>query len=189
MRAHSLQKHVHIFSANTFLKQQTDSTLLWYGCNQPSNISVAGEDSLKFSNVTECIVYVPGHDPLIFSFLSFSFLIGWEFYGPNYLKCQNLCAGPAASSFPQCPCSSRSSVNSSCCLCIWFKGEPTLFPVGANESYVIATSTVPEEWDTPSWAGWPTSWFLWTADFAHLTSARCPKRGQQLREVHCGAML
>ena len=30
---------------------------------------------------------VPGHDPLIFSFLSFSFFIGWEFYGPNYLKC------------------------------------------------------------------------------------------------------
>ena len=131
-------------------------------------------------------------NPDIFSLLSFSFLIGWEFYGPSYLKCQNLCAGPPASSFPQCPCSSRSSVSSSCCLCIWFRGEPTLFHVGANKSYVIATSTVPEEWDPPSWAGWPTSWFLWTADFAHLTSARCPKRGQglhqQLREVHCGAM-
>ena len=38
-------------------------------------------------SVTECIVCVPGHDPLIFSFLSISFLIGWEFYGPNYLKC------------------------------------------------------------------------------------------------------
>jgi len=37
--------------------------------------------------VTECIVRVPGHDPLIFSFLSsLSFLIGWELYGPNYLK-------------------------------------------------------------------------------------------------------
>ena len=32
-------------------------------------------------------IHVPGHDPLIFSFLSFSFLIGWEFYGPNYLRC------------------------------------------------------------------------------------------------------
>ena len=32
-------------------------------------------------------IQVPGHDPLIFSFLSFSFLIGWEFYGPNYLRC------------------------------------------------------------------------------------------------------
>ena len=36
--------------------------------------------------VTECIVCISGHDPLIFSFLSFSCLIGWEFYGPNYLK-------------------------------------------------------------------------------------------------------
>ena len=32
-------------------------------------------------------IRVPGHDPLIFSFLSFSFLIGWEFYGPYYLRC------------------------------------------------------------------------------------------------------
>ena len=64
--------------------------------------------------------------PFNLSFLSFSFLSGWEFYGPSYLKCWNLCAGPAASSFPQCPCSSRSSVSnsSSCCLCIWFRGEP-----------------------------------------------------------------
>ena len=30
-------------------------------------------------------IHVSGHDPLIFSFRSFSFLIGWEFYGPNYL--------------------------------------------------------------------------------------------------------
>ena len=36
----------------------------------------------------------------------------------------NLCAGPAASSFPQCPCSSRSSVSLSCCLCVWFREEP-----------------------------------------------------------------
>ena len=34
-----------------------------------------------------CCIHVPGHDPLIFSFLSLSFLIGWEFYGPNYLRC------------------------------------------------------------------------------------------------------
>ena len=32
-------------------------------------------------------IHVPGHDPLIFSCMSFSFLIGWEFYGPNYLRC------------------------------------------------------------------------------------------------------
>ena len=38
--------------------------------------------------VTEYIVCVQGHDPLTFSFLSsFLFLIGWEIYGPNYLKC------------------------------------------------------------------------------------------------------
>ena len=30
---------------------------------------------------------VRDHDPLIFSFFSLSFLIGWEFYGPNYLRC------------------------------------------------------------------------------------------------------
>ena len=50
-----------------------------------------------YTYVTECIVCVQGHDPLTFSFqIPFSFLIGWEVYGPNYLKCLNLCAGPAA---------------------------------------------------------------------------------------------
>ena len=41
-------------------------------------------------DVTECIVYMfrAMTDPLIFSFLSsLSFLTGWEFYGPNYLRC------------------------------------------------------------------------------------------------------
>ena len=40
-------------------------------------------------SVTECIVCVQGHDPLTFFFSChpFSFLIGWEFYGSNYLKC------------------------------------------------------------------------------------------------------
>ena len=32
-------------------------------------------------------IHVPGHDPLTFSFRSFSFLIGWGFYGSNYLRC------------------------------------------------------------------------------------------------------
>ena len=32
-------------------------------------------------------IHVPGHDPLILSFRSFSFLIGWGFYDPNYLRC------------------------------------------------------------------------------------------------------
>ena len=46
-----------------------------------------GEKKRERLIVTECIVCVSGHDPLTFSFLSFSFLIGWEFDGPNYLKC------------------------------------------------------------------------------------------------------
>ena len=32
-------------------------------------------------------IHVPGHDPLILFFRSFLFLIGWVFYGPNYLRC------------------------------------------------------------------------------------------------------
>ena len=42
--------------------------------------------------VTECVVCVSGYDPLTFLSYPFPFwlggsLIGWEFYGPNYLKC------------------------------------------------------------------------------------------------------
>ena len=33
-------------------------------------------------NVTECIVCVLGHDPLTFSFLSFSFWLGGNFLAP-----------------------------------------------------------------------------------------------------------
>ena len=47
--------------------------------------------------------------------------------------------------------------------------ETLLVGVGA-----AVPSTVPEEWDPPSWAGWPTSWYHWTADSAHFTSAQCP---------------
>ena len=43
---------------------------------------------LQFVYVTECIECVPGHDPLIFFPVVLSlFLIGREFYGPNYPKC------------------------------------------------------------------------------------------------------
>jgi len=94
--------------------------------SEDSGYDWVGED------VTECIVCVQDNDPFTFLSCPFSFLIGWEFYGPNYLKCYKLCAAPAASSFPQCPCSSRSSVSSSCCLCIWFRGEPTLFAGWCN---------------------------------------------------------
>ena len=37
--------------------------------------------------VSECIVCVSGYDPLTFLSRPFSFLIGWEFDGPSYLKC------------------------------------------------------------------------------------------------------
>ena len=36
---------------------------------------------------TKCIVCVQGHGTFNLSFLSFFFLTGWEFYGPNCLKC------------------------------------------------------------------------------------------------------
>ena len=32
-------------------------------------------------------IHVPGHDPITFSFRSFSFLIGWGGLWPNYLTC------------------------------------------------------------------------------------------------------
>ena len=44
------------------------------------------EEIIIICNRVYCI-HVPGHDPIIFSFRSFSFLIGWVFYGPNYLRC------------------------------------------------------------------------------------------------------
>jgi len=34
-----------------------------------------------------CCIHVPGHDPLTFLSCPLSLLIGWEFYGPNYLRC------------------------------------------------------------------------------------------------------
>ena len=42
---------------------------------------------MTYTCVTKCIVCVSGYDLLTLSFLSFFFLIGLEFYGPNYLKC------------------------------------------------------------------------------------------------------
>ena len=94
--------------------------------------------------VTKCIVCVQGHDLLTFFLLSFLFFDWWEFYGPNYLKCQNLPAGP---SFPQCPCRSRLSFSVSCYLGTnvsdsWESLHCFLipFPVGVNKSYTIATS-------------------------------------------------
>ena len=43
---------------------------------------------------------VSGYDPLTFSF---SFLIGWEFYGPNYLKCYTCALGRQRPFSPSVP--------------------------------------------------------------------------------------
>ena len=92
---------------------------------------------------------VPGHDPLslIFFVLSFfSFLIGWEFYGPNYLKCKNLCTGPAHSLSPSVPAVAGHQlviVRAAAYASDWGGGGGGVlhcFLVGANRSYVIAAS-------------------------------------------------
>ena len=44
------------------------------------------EEIIIICNRVYCI-HVPGHDPITFSFRSFSFLVEWGFYGPNYLRC------------------------------------------------------------------------------------------------------
>ena len=50
--------------------------------------------------VTKSIVCVQGRDPLTFLSCPFSFLIGWEFYGPNYLKCLKFVRGACCVLFP-----------------------------------------------------------------------------------------
>ena len=52
------------------------ATILWYGMSFENVIN-----NLYMCNLVYCI-HVPGHDPITFSFRSFSFLIGWGFYGP-----------------------------------------------------------------------------------------------------------
>ena len=57
--------------------------------NARSEIYKHGEQT-AFPHLSRNRVYcidVPGHVLLILSFRSFSFLIGWGFYGPNYLRC------------------------------------------------------------------------------------------------------
>ena len=106
-------------------------------------VDIGDVSTIQRGEITCNRVYCVCSGPWPFNFFLsgfFSFLIGWEFYGPNYLKCYNLCAGPAASSFPQCPCSSRSSVRSSCCLFIWSGESLHCFLVGEINCYVIATS-------------------------------------------------
>ena len=88
-------------------------------CTNIIPVHISPKNLSGFSSVTKYTCFRPFN----LSFLSFSFLIGVQVYGPNYLKCWNLCAGPAASSFP--PCSSRSSVSDSlsCCLYASDSGE------------------------------------------------------------------
>ena len=48
----------------------------------PERVSAKDErEGHSMCNRVYCI-HVPGHDPITFSFRSFSFLIGWVFYGP-----------------------------------------------------------------------------------------------------------
>ena len=54
---------------NPYFSTAMLGTLLWCMCNR-----------------VYCI-HVPGHDPITFSFRSFSFLIGWGVLWPNYLRC------------------------------------------------------------------------------------------------------
>ena len=41
-----------------------------------------GRTCFPVLNVTVYCIHVPGHEPITFCFRSFSFLIGWVFYGP-----------------------------------------------------------------------------------------------------------
>ena len=44
----------------------------------------------------------------------------------------------------------------------------------AGVGEAVPATVPPEKWDRPSWAGWRTSWYPWTADSAQLTSALLP---------------
>ena len=77
----------------------------------PANIcfSLWSQLTVIFCNcVTECIVHFLGPWPFYLSFChSFSFLIGWKFYGPNIWSVKTCTLGPPCP-FPQCPCRSKS---------------------------------------------------------------------------------
>ena len=107
---------------------------------------------------TEAVRWGPDHraSPTLRQFegtwpLTFTYTDGWP-----------ATATATGSSPSPCACSPDSQA-------LWHQG--TLHSgVGA-----AVPLTVPEEWDLPLWAGWPTSWYPWTADSAQLNSARCPK--------------
>ena len=95
-----------------------------------------------YIRITECIVCVPGHDPVIFSFLSF-LLFDWVgVLWPQLFKVLKPVRWAGSVPFP--PVSPQRQVVCSLLrpvLCVHLGGEPTLFPGWcANKSYVIATS-------------------------------------------------
>ena len=97
-----------------------------------------------YIHVTKCIAF---SRPVTFNrsfFLSFSFLIGWQFYGPKLwsVKTCTLGLGPRVSSLPQRPCRSRSFLSCSLRTPASDLGESLhCFLVGVRRSYVIAMLT------------------------------------------------
>ena len=95
---------------------------------QPSaNIYSSHHQSLQFlanMDVTECIVCVQGHDPLTFSFLSSSFLIGCDFLRPQLSKMLKLVRWASVPAEAGCLFAVAA--------CVHLRGEPTLFPGWCN---------------------------------------------------------
>ena len=58
-----------------------DSIISMIGSKRRKRKRTKRKKKFFFFNRVYCI-HVPGHDPITFSFRSFSFLIGWGFYGP-----------------------------------------------------------------------------------------------------------
>ena len=89
-----------------------------------------------------CVCPGPWPFNLFFPVVLSLFWLGWSFTALIIWSVKT-CAGPAMSSFPQCPCRSRSSVSVSCYLGTNASdSEESLhfFLVGVNKSYVIATA-------------------------------------------------
>ena len=77
-------------------------------------------------NQLYCVCFGPW--PFNLSFLSF-LLFDWVgVLSPQLSKVLKLVHWACCILFPPCPCRSRSSISSNCCLCVWFRREPTLFP-------------------------------------------------------------
>ena len=69
--------------------------------------------------------HVPGHDPITFSFRSFSFLIGWGFYGPIIYGVKSCVLGRQRPFSPSVPAEAGCLFN--CCgrcSCVFIRGEP-----------------------------------------------------------------